>query len=165
MVRAFVPCGSSITLAAPNSATMAGTPTCTPVAPYSTYNFGPKGSCKVKLQQRIDGPCFGNCGAECADLKMDLKCRGIEDALGNPISAQADTGWTFRLLLRITLNEPFAGDSTVEDFQVAFQVPDPNNGGLKLKQGLYSTLGGFVLPVPSRSLLGSGNPQRAPRRP
>lgn len=43
LVRAHAQCGNGVTLPAPNTATMAGTPACAAV-PHSAFEFGPKGS-------------------------------------------------------------------------------------------------------------------------
>lgn len=57
MVRAFVPCGSGITFASPNTAAASDTPGCTPPTTYSDFLFNDKGKCSVKSSDKLESPC------------------------------------------------------------------------------------------------------------
>jgi len=135
MVRAYSGC-PGVTFSAPNASTMAGVPACGPPTVMSTYQFGPKGACKVRIQQRAEFPCLGICGSDCANLLIRATCKDIQDSVGAPIESNP---WVLRLLARATLDDDDAGDVTIIDLPPSeFFFSQASNGKIKLKQDLYS---------------------------
>jgi hypothetical protein len=138
MVRAYAGCVGGITFPASNTSTMAGVPACTAPTALSEYQFGPKGTCSVQVDQRDEFPCAGSCGFACANLYVRAKCKDIRDSGGSLIQG---AGWALRLIARATVGDASAGDMTLIDFfplELAFQPP--TNGALKLKTDLNSQL-------------------------
>lgn len=138
LVRAAAPCGG-VTFAAPNSATMAGTPTCAPPVLTSAYQFDTgKGKCDWKAGAKLEAPCKDGSGIDCHNLTIQVKCGGVLDPDG--FTPTNSTGWTFRTLARTTLNDSVNGDMTVIDFPAQFTFPAAKKGKLSLKSDTNALL-------------------------
>lgn len=171
MVRAMAECPSTQTSInsspGPNGDTSTA-PTCTPVTPKATGSDDPtdylfsekKGGCSLKIKHKPlkdcsaakdpDGAPLGVSNTDpCAELSLDLKCKGIVQADGStPINPTSDLGWSLFTLTRATTLDSNIGAGTVVDFPVAFSVPGTamdGKGGIKLSvtstQALFSIFG------------------------
>ena len=118
MVRAFVACPSS-TLTVNADAGPGNTPACTPVTPYSTFNFNDKGKCAVKIGAKAEQPCKSDGTIDCTAVTVAPKCGGIVDA-SNSLTAGA--GWKVNAVARATFNDRTDGDMTVIDFGASFDL-------------------------------------------
>ena len=130
LVRAYAAC-PGVTFAAPNTATMAGVPGCTPPTPLSEFLFDDrKGRCSIKWRQKIERPCSTGTGVDCSNLSIDVTCRGVTDAGGDPIESGV---WSLHVVRRSTLADASAGDLTVIDFPAQFFFDPPGRGKISLR--------------------------------
>jgi len=121
MVRAFAACGGSTTFVAPNSflgATL--TDACTPVAPLSSFLYGPKGACSVKIgskefsAQPVGGGSSNKCFPDdsqnaCNVTTLKATCKDIREANGDTLlqedQSQPEGGWKLNTFTRGTLDD------------------------------------------------------------
>ncbi len=157
MVRAFAAC-PGVTQSINSSS--GGFPTCTPPFALSSYQFGPKGKCDVKVSHKNADPCPLNPAQTdapvCAEQKLIAKCSDIRQSDGlTPINAADDTGWALQIVARTTfLAENDTGTDvsddfpvTLIDFPVTLAMGAPKRGKVLLKttlSELLATLGGAL---------------------
>ena len=99
----------------------------------SKFNFGPKGSCTLKLKAGVEQSC-GMAASPCHNVKIGLTCRDIRDEQDEPIGHMSD--WTLWTVVRVTTADP-GGDMTVLDLPLELELPTKlANGRLKLRAEL-----------------------------
>ncbi len=160
MVRAFAACPGLTQLI---NASSGGFPVCTPPFALSSYQFGPKGKCDVKVSHKNAEPCPlalidspPTDAPVCADQKLLAKCSDIRQSDGiTPINAAEDTGWSLQIVARSTfLAENDTGTDvsddfpvTLIDFPVVLSMNAPKKGKVLLKTtlaDLLQTIGGSL---------------------
>jgi hypothetical protein len=138
MVRGYVPCGSGITYASPNTAGATGTPGCAPPVTYSAFLFGPKGKCSVKSTQKLEDPCKTGTPGACTNITLKAKCSGITEP--DTITPILGPGWALNTLARATLNDSAGGDQTIIDFPAQFTFGDAKKGKIGLTSDTHTLL-------------------------
>jgi len=142
MIRSYSAC-PGVTMAAPNTVTMAGVPGCiapvsgTPVT-RSAFQFSTKGKCSLKTSAKLESPCSTGTGIDCSNLTLKAKCGGITEPDGvTPISSGA---WSLNTVARTTFNDSTGGDMTIIDFPAQFAFDTPKKGKMKMQQDTNALL-------------------------
>lgn len=148
-----------------NTMTEGGIPACSPVAPPASnggsgtsYAFSDKGGCSFQtrsavepdcaLLENADGSSLGLPAGPCHVTHVRTKCKGILRADGlSPIHGEEDGGWSFFMLVRLSINDAIGGDMTIVDLPMHFAFPNPNNGGLSLVGDSAEALTGIIGPA------------------
>jgi hypothetical protein len=113
-------------------------PACSPTAPTSTLEFGPKGGGAVSMQGKVKGAL--------ADVLVSIKMKDVRDASGNPFSGTL----TFKTGVRVTHPACLGGAAcTRTDQQISVPVQCDSKGkcqakkvaaGLSLSPGVQSNV-------------------------
>ncbi len=153
LIRTFAECPST-QVSSPNNASNTGLPSCSPVLakaldddPFDLpeYEYGPKGSCSVKVKNKVVNDCSLLKGSDglplglapgepCYNNAIQVKCKGIvRDDGETKIDGVQDTGWVLSINAKASLNDSVGGDMTPTPLPVQFAMPAPRNGGFKAK--------------------------------
>jgi len=89
---------------------------CSPPVPLSSYEFGPKGGCSIKVQAKLLENCPSFNPEPCQEYTFKGLCRDIRNADGSPIDAGTGaTTWQIQLKGRGTSNGGSGSDATYQD--------------------------------------------------
>ena len=136
MVRAYSSC-PGVTFPTSNTTTMAGVPGCAPPVPLSSYEFGPKGWCKIAITTNFESPCAFASQAECTNPRFSLKCNDLRTSEDAPADAP---GWELAVVFRATISDQANGDLTVIDFPLRYPMASAADGKISGKFGLNDLL-------------------------
>jgi len=168
MIRAFAACGGSTTYPAPNSFLGAtNTDACAPSVPLSSFLYGPKGACSLKIgskefsAQPVGGGSANKCFPDdsqnaCNVTTLKAICKDVREADGVTLldedQSQPEGAWKLNTFTRGTLDDRVNGGAhTAIDFPVTFKFPPAKKGKLigkfNANSALFDLLGfGSALP-------------------
>jgi hypothetical protein len=135
---------------------------CRPGGDITEYGFGPDGYCTLTASSDVAPDCsklrgsngvvMGLAAIPCHVTTVKAQCRDIRDE-SQLLIGPGEPFWYVAMLLRLTIDDPTAGDVTMIDLPVNFSFGDAEEGSLRMRtntaEALSTVFGPAVAALPA----------------